>query len=285
MFKNPAYREELINRAVQDSIDEFLKSLEKTSGVSPRIDGEIPDVSKYIKTFSNINTDDEDGFMIGEGLIKTYPINNTINYIVRKYGLGRNQVQVNQINNGIMATDIICIILPNGIDNNTLGDIKHDLKTCGYFNNQQQKLINGTNYFVLTFEPKFSQDIGDAVRQNYHYLYHSSPSIYLDKVLKIGLIPKSKNTLFFYPDRTFFMVGDKLNSGQIKTLKNIQSERNVHVNNENPKETKEYVLLTIDVSRLPKDIKFYCDPLADGAIFTYDNIPPNAIVNFEPFTL
>lgn len=283
--KRPISKEDIINKAVRDSIEEFLKSLGATSAVSPRIDDEIPDVSKYVRTFGNINSFDEDNPTINEGLIKTYPIDKSINYIVRKYGLSSNQVQVNSMNNGIIPVDIICVILPNGIDGNTLGNIKHDLQTCGYFNNQEPTSIQNTNYFVLAFEPKFSKDISKMVRQNYKYLYHSTPRIYMDKIVKLGLIPKSKNSLFFYPDRTFLMIGDKLDPKQINVLKNVQSARNAHVDPNNPIETKEYVLLTIDVSRLPTDIKFYCDPMADGAIFTYDNVPPNTIVGAEPFTL
>lgn len=91
--------------------------------------------------------------------------------------------------------------------------------------------------------------------------------------------------MFFYPDRIFFMVGDKLNANQLDALKDIQNTRNTNIDLYSNIEDKEYVLLTIDISKLPNDIKFYCDPLAFGAIFTYDNIPPNAIINIEPFTL
>lgn len=285
MDKMHTYKQRLIDKAVKDSIDEFLKSLERTSTVSPRIDDEIPDVSNYIKTFNNINSFDEDNSMIDEGLIKTYPIDKSINYIVRKYGLRNNQVQIEPINNGIIAVELICVILPKSIDANTLGNIKHDLRTCGYFINQTPIPIPNTDFLVFPFEPKFNTDISNMVSQNYQYLYHSAPKIYADKIVRNGLIPKAKNSLFLYPDRTFLMVGDKLTQKQMNVLKNVQDKRNTQVNLNNPKEKKEYILITIEVSKLPTDIKFYCDPMANGAIFTYDNIPSNAIVKIEPFTL
>ncbi|WP_146739363.1 hypothetical protein [Pseudoprevotella muciniphila] len=278
-------KEQIINKAIQNAINEFLKSLEKRNSGSARIDGEIPDVREYIKTFDNINSYDIYNTMIDEGLIKTYPIDKTINYIVRKYGLDNRQVRVSPINNGIVDVDIITIILRNTIDSNTLGDIKHDFQTCGYFNNQKPTQIHNTNYLFFCFEPKFSQDVTTMVRQNYRYLYHSSPKIFQDKVMRCGLIPKSKNTLFLYPDRTFLMVGDNLNSQQINVLKNVQTERNSNCNTLNQKETKEHILITIDVSKIPQDVKFYCDPLSHRAIFTNDNIPRHSIVNVEPFTL
>lgn len=63
-----------IDKAVQDSINNFLASIERTNDVSPRIDGEIPDVSKYIRTFSNINSFNDADSTVNEGLIRTYPI-------------------------------------------------------------------------------------------------------------------------------------------------------------------------------------------------------------------
>ena len=42
------------------------KLVEKTNTVSPRIDDEIPNVAKYIKTFSNIKSFDKDGSIIYE---------------------------------------------------------------------------------------------------------------------------------------------------------------------------------------------------------------------------
>lgn len=279
-------KDDIINKAVKDTVDKFLKSLEKTNTVSPRIEGEIPNVSKYIRTFTNIDlVDDKNNHTVNEGLIKTYPIDKSVNYLIRKYGLNHEQIQIEPIDNGIITINIICIILPNSIDGNTLGNIKHDLQTCGYFNNQEPISIQNTNFFIMAFEPKFSEEVTEMVKQKYHYLYHSAPKIYLDKITKNGLIPKSKNSLFFYPDRTFLMIGDKLDNKQVDVLKKVQNARNVNADTNNPIERKEHVLIVIDTTKLPTDVKFYCDPMAYGAIFTYDNIPPNSIANIEPFTL
>lgn len=51
---------DIINRAVQNAIDDFLKSQKKTNKVSPRIDGKIPNVSKYVRTFNNIDSFDKE---------------------------------------------------------------------------------------------------------------------------------------------------------------------------------------------------------------------------------
>ena len=51
---------DIINRAVQNAIDGFLKSQKKTNKVSPRIDGKIPNVSKYVRTFNNIDSFDKE---------------------------------------------------------------------------------------------------------------------------------------------------------------------------------------------------------------------------------
>ena len=281
--------DDIIKKAVQESIDKFLKSLKKADITSARIDGDIPDARKYLKTFDNIDSFNEKEFIIGEGLITTYPLNKTINHITRKYGLQDNQVQITATNNGVMSIGIISIILPRSVDSNVLGNIKHDLQTYGYFMSENPTQIPNTNYFSISFEPKFTKDITELIKQNCRYLYHSAPKIYVDKIIKNGLIPKSKNDALFYPDRVFFMVGDDISNKQRKIIKNIQNERNKNIDNcnkhKNPKENKEYVLLTIDITKLPENITFHSDPMAHGAIFTYDNIPPSSIIKIEPFTL
>ena len=270
---------ELINKAVKDSLEKFLKT-QKNRNNNIRIKGKVPDMSKYIFTYDSIDTN-----RIDEGLIKTYPPQKTKDYVIRKYDLDDNQVQIQPIDNGIMTTEFICIIVPKSIDNNTIGSIKHDMKTCGYFLNRPQKQIENTPYIGLVFEPKFSKDISDIVREKYKYLYHSAPKIYLESIKEKGLVPKSKNSLFLYPDRTFLMTGDWLTNTQVNALKNIQDVRSRNANRKNPKERMEYILIKLQVSKLPPDIKLYCDPMTQDAIFTYDNIPPNAIIDIRPFTL
>ena len=157
MGKNKKHilKDELIDKAVKDSINNFVNSIKKKDDVSLRIDGYIPDVGKYIKTYSNLGSFKEN---VSEGLVKTYPVDKARNYIIRKYGLSDNQVQTQVINNGIVSVDLICVILHNNTDRNTMGGIKHDLKTCGYFNMQEPTPIDGTDYFAIPFEPKFSDD-------------------------------------------------------------------------------------------------------------------------------
>ena len=56
-----------INKAIQDSKDDVIKSPERTGIASARIDGEIPDISKYIRTFDNIDSFNIDGSLKEEG--------------------------------------------------------------------------------------------------------------------------------------------------------------------------------------------------------------------------
>ena len=74
---------------------------------------------------------------------------------------------------------------------------------------------------------------------------------------------------------------------QKQVHKNMQKVRAKHVdiNNPNNKDDNTYCLLTIDVSRIPDDVKFMVDPMAPRAVFTYDNIPPSAIVSYKRYYL
>ena len=86
-----------------------------------------------------------------------------------------------------------------------------------------------------------------------------------------------------YPDRIYCMRGDNLTKEQLGILKNVQTVRNHSVQNNNKQ--NEYVLLTIDVKKLPETIKMYIDPMSPNAILTHDNIPPTSIIKYEDFTL
>ena len=109
-------RNKIIDKVIQNSIDSFLSQRGEKNNISPRIDGKIPDVRKYIRTFDTVNHYNN----MNEGLIKTYPLDKSIKYIIRKYDLSDEQIKIDSVNNGIMTIDIICLILPNNVSKNIM---------------------------------------------------------------------------------------------------------------------------------------------------------------------
>ena len=84
------------------------------------------------------------------------------------------------------------------------------------------------------------------IRKECSVIYHSTPNIYLSKILKNGLVPSHKNALFFYPDRSYCMLGDYMSKEQLLALKNVQMVRNSqNPQYKNPYDDLKYSLLML----------------------------------------
>ena len=263
-----------LRKVVQDTLNTYLKSNDSSSnGKSGKIYGKIPDVSDFIKKMSYDNTDFIESQMLGlnEVLLKTCDVNTVRNMFCRKFVNLSNQFQIHWMNCNGETIGIASIILDRNIPNNIMGDIRHFMQSCGYFECTTPQIQN--NKIVLVFEPHFTKNISDDIRRKYRFLYHATPTVYVQKILKMGLVPKSKNMLFLYHSRICCMRGNNLSKEQISVLKNVQTVRGRSPHYDN----NEYTILKINVAQLPQDIKFYADPMASNAIFTHDNIPPSAI--------
>lgn len=257
---------------IQDALLSYISD-NASNGNSGRIEGNIPDVSDLISNVSYAN----DAFVqdniseINEGLIMTHDINSAKNIICRKFNLRPQQFCITSRSFDNTIVNLGVIILEKGSSQSVIGEIKHYMQTLGYFECVKPKYVE--EKIVLIFEPHFSKDISNEIRDKYKILYHATLTIYVNKILKNGLVPKSKNTLFFYPSRVYCMRGNDLSDEQVKLLKNVQVQRGAKTHHDN----NEYTILSISVSKIPQNVKFYADPMAPHAIFTHDNIPPQAI--------
>lgn len=215
-----------------------------------------------------------------EGLITTYDIDTVMRSLEKKFSLTDYQVirRTGENNNG---DDYILIIVPNNESKETIGDIKHYMNTCGFFLSEN-RLEN--NMFVLRFEQKYTKDVTEDILRNCNFLYHLTPSVCVDKILKKGLIPKSKNAIFKYPDRLFFMRQDTPENMLYKFFRALAKVRNLSSYSlRNIKDYGRHSLITIDTTELPKDVTFYVDSMMPYAIFTYDVIPPSAFYGITPY--
>lgn len=223
---------------------------------------------------------------INEGLIMSYPFEKVVKSLKKKFRFNDEQVIHRTIENNGEFVTLISIILPFNSTKTELGNIDNFMNTCGFFKTQVFKRIGESANGILIYEPKYSHDISNKIREECSVIYHSAPNICLNKILKRGLVPSNKNALFYYPDRAYCMIGDYMTKEQLLTLKNVQMVRNhQRPQDRNPYDDLKYSLLTIDVDKIPMDVKMYIDPMAPNAFFTYDVIPPNAIISVSPFTL
>jgi hypothetical protein len=263
---------------VKNALDEYVKIMEKSH--NPIIISNSDDVPDATGLFGGYDDDDfinnclKD--IVNEGLIRTYDVNKVRDIFCRRFNLDPVHFQLKEFNRDGVILNIPIIILPTTTDKETVGKIKHFMQTCGYHLSQNAKPMYDGKYMAYLFEPKFSKEVTDKIRENYQFLYHATPTVLLGKILKKGLAPQEKNAIFFYPSRVYCMKGNDLDETQISELKNVQKARLKKVDL-SKNDNNEYTILRIDISKLPENIQFYVDPMASQAIYTYNNIPPQAL--------
>lgn len=120
--------------------------------------------------------------------------------------------------------------------------------------------IGYNSVYILRFEAKFDTEWIPESR----YLYHITSKGFLNKILKTGLVPKSKNKLSKHPDRIYMSINKTSVcdlAEQLDVLGFISFD--------------EQVLLEIDLNNLPIFLRY--DGQFDGGVYTTDNIPPSHI--------
>ena len=206
---------------------------------------------------------------IAEGLIKTFPIETAKKHFMRIFGIGENQFIIEKTN----GVKVAHIIIPNVAKNIQITE--KAMEFYGYYLAASQDVGNMVeNGVELIFEPKFQEPCNDKVRQQ-KILYHITPTNNVEKILKMGLCPKTKNEKSYFPNR-IYVLSEYIIKKEIENLAfDLKHYHNKKTTNNG------YSLLTIDVSKIPNNVNFRIDGNANGGFWTYDNIPPNCIIEIE----
>lgn len=226
---------------------------------------------------------------LNEGLITSYDAETVAKKVNSRFDLSVFLDDVGDKNVGVV--NVIGVLVPKNMEKNTVGELNHFMSSCGYFKNQKEGATKDGKFYIYVFEPTFSKDVTKFVKNRCRFLYHMTPKIFLKKIIKNGIVPKGSDeddggSRFYYPDRTFLMVGDVPPTKKNAVLYTVQKLKKDRLNGlENKYVSSDHVMLKIDTELLPNGIKFYADPLANNSIFTYDVISPNAIVGIEDFNL
>lgn len=210
---------------------------------------------------------------INEGLIHTYPSNKVVNSL-NKMGLDN----VKTIKGDNITNEHIVVHLPFDKYDWFYDRIIQHMNKCGWFEAKKQK---NTNEIVIYFDAKFDKDVTDFVYETRKgILYHATPSIYLEKIFRYGLMPKTYLKLAKHPDRVYFTMGEHMAEELIPMLySTIQNDLYKYLINE-------YSLLKIDLNRLDgfnSKPKFYLDPNCKTAVYTHESINPNCIDIFKKY--
>ena len=219
-----------------------------------------------------------------EGLIYTADIQSVSNILKKKY---KNDPEVYAITSQYDAILIgLKLNCPNSKTIKHLSNIEYPkisellqlMNNLGYYpsdiesSTSKKEVYTNTNLKTLLkttpdklwiqFEKKY-----DKVIIPPKFIYHATPIANQSKITKIGLIPKTNSKIGYHPGRVYFGINEK------STIELWDDLKQYVVN-------KQGILLTIDTTKL-SNITFYIDPQADDAIYTYDNIKPESIINIK----
>lgn len=203
--------------------------------------------------------------MVVEENVTTLSPKETKDTMLHQFGL--HDWQVREINgrNGLT----LILVIPNIEQNDN--DVINGMRACGWSVGTSNVLTkNGMTWKEMTFEPMQQDMISDTIRSHHRYLYHWTLLSNYGNIMVRGLQPRSENSLFMYPERVHFLTDTR---NTIRTLSIGQQLCNA---NNSPKNNGKYILLSIDLSKVP-DADFYYDPRLEGGVYSKDIIPPSAI--------
>lgn len=228
-----------------------------------------------------INTYEQFIEKMNEGLIKTYDILSVERVLGRHLKSINLSYKLNYREHGCFDLQLI----PKNRKNKIIEEFDLDVVLrftycCGYFPSyveltyldgkiEEEKFdytectkkiaTNQISEMNMMLESKFDNLLNPIP----NVLYHVCKDDVITKIMKNGLVPKSKHKLSTHPDRIYFTTTIEDAEFVLKKF-NIIEEDN-------------YTILDINTKKC-KDIKLYLDPnFQDGGVYTYDNIHPSAI--------
>ena len=256
----------MANKSIRLTEDELCHVIQKTCRNLLKGRCEEPTdfkpVSRYMKpVYEQVG----DGELIIEGLIASYPPEYVEKWIQKR-----------------MTDDFLTAHVEDGsftfnIKNKPelIKNLEDGFKRLGYYCGYKQTNDEYDTIF-LQFEPKYpfsltTDELVDGLDGEV-FMYHLSPVYLKQKILANGLIPKSKNGEFKYPDRVYFLDGATPPRSIFLMALMLSQSNKSHMNND------EYSLYKVNVRGL-NGVKMYKDMNAgaDIAMYTYDNIPPQNI--------
>jgi hypothetical protein len=230
----------------------------------------------------------KDQFKLNEGLILTHPLNKTLNVLDKS---GYYIVEPKNEN-------IFHIIVDEDTDITKLMKIASNL---GWFPSAVSgELLRGFNKYTgsnlkaklnefervyIRFEAKYDIEVNTGGIEN---LYHFTRKIYLPKIKKYGLTPKTTSKLSRHPERVYFAyTTTEVERFAHKFVNRVVSD---DVKDKYPEEViDDYltaVILKIKVELIPAYFKVYDDPNYHlKACYTLNTVPFSAIKVVKEFSL
>lgn len=248
---------------------------------------------------------------LNEGLVATYPFQKLLNEITQIVGFchrveTRPYIYEDDKNNyiwieggGSFSDNFLRGILRVHVGhkemfNNQTAYLKRICDACGYYINNID-----SNKCEFGIESKIGKDVYEDIKTANDYLYHICPTMYVEKILKTGLVPLSRNEAYLYPNRIYLFTDSILGKEQNYAkmlyvykpkfydifLGDTELYKKYVDNGVNP---KEYSVLKIDIEGIDSSI-FIDDNFAKTdeicALYVTENIKPKYISVEDNFTI
>lgn len=222
----------------------------------------MDNIKRIIREFI---TEKERKILLGEGLIVTrdpYMVTNTINKWYSKSVIVKNH----KTEDGSLG---VIELTFKKRDKETVEKFNNLMNNYGYFpstwfrgdNEETFNDINNIDYnqlYQIRYEPKF--DVLYVPQER--YLYHVTDHKHLDKIMKIGLTPRTKSKVSYHPERIYL-------STDIESLNEIGDMMvyDGHIDD----------MVTLRIDTYGIKIPFMLDGQFYGGVYTTYNIPPSHI--------
>lgn len=223
--------------------------------------------------------------VVKEGLIKTYPTESVVVAMAQLFNLsgasngygGNGHIKIK--NHKESDEKIIIVLEP---DKTELFDmINNHMLKYGWFLAEEDEAYKGP--MTLVYEKKFGDRYSatDMLKKGGDkYLYHITSSKIAEKIKKQGFIPKT-NTQYLITNpelrtqteegnRVYFFI-EKPSELDIRSWGSVAVSRT----------GGEPVLITVNPEYVDNKVSFFVDPRWQKGVFTYEPIPPSAIVSIE----
>lgn len=199
------------------------------------------------------------------------PCKQVVNNLFQKfliYSWQIKEIESNVIDNRF---GVICFI-PNNNQNCNL--VISAMEQMGYMKGcrQDKKIVKyGIPFRVMHFEPLIPKNENDLIR-SMKSVFYVTPTYNAENIEKNGFLPQSKNSVFDYPDRVYFVKG---NTYLYRILEIVQmlSDSNFDQRNDGS-----YTIFMVDLKKVPLEINFYLDPNMEESCFVEEKVPSTAIM-------
>lgn len=213
--------------------------------------------------------------IIKEGVMYSYPKQQVLKHIRDTFSLAPNLRQFNRNwrnYNGIALSKtasnnckVILVYVPK--ESRVYNAVIQSMTTiCGWIlANETDISTTLRGYVLLQFETKSENDVTDEVLKR-QFIYHECYDSRIEKIRQMGLVPKDSTwDTFQHQGRIYFW----LDFPKHKLKQSMQGNKNVYGNTTS--------ILKVNVNALDGKVKFYYDPRVPNAVYTMQNIPPQAL--------